>query len=166
MALVRVSDPRRGVMPPTAYARRRAAFANANAILARGRGLRGLGGPPAFVTGIPDSPTCGANPCGWTDAIRFPGTGPASAQCISFVRCADPSDFSSWLAGGGALLASLGAQVGTDVGGTVGGTVDSTIDSAVTAAFGPTAATGSGVNWLVVGGILAAVLLVPRLLKA
>lgn len=120
-------------------------------MLARGRGLG-----TAFVTGIPDSETCGVNPCGWTDIV-----GP-SAACLSFVQCADPSEFSSWLAGRGALLPSLAAQAGSDLSTTVNETVDAFFNRTLGGGPNPT----TGVNWLVVGGIVLGVLLIPRLLKA
>lgn len=68
---------------------------------------------PWFVTGIPDSPSCGPNPCGVFDVL-----GP-SQECMSFVQCADPSDFSSWITGKGSLAPSLAAQAGSDVSGTI-----------------------------------------------
>lgn len=136
MALVRIADPRRGVL-----VRRKAM-------------RRGLAGA-AFVSGIPDSPECGVNPCGFTDII-----GP-SPECVSFVQCADPSDFSSWLKGKGGLVPSLAAQAGSDVSSTVNEAIDAFFSSAVNPA-----PTGSGVNWLIIGGIAAAVLFLPRLLKA
>lgn len=145
MPLVRVSDPRRS------------ALMRRNTMLVRGRGLRGLSGP-SFVSGIPDSPTCGVNPCGLWDDIS------SSPACLAFVQCADPTDFSSWLAGRGALLPSVAAQAGSDVSSTVTGTIDSFLNSVFNP--GNPNPTTTGINWLVVGGIVVGALLLPRLVKA
>jgi hypothetical protein len=137
MPLVRVSDPRRGVLM------------RRNTMLSRGRGLRGLGDD------------CGADPCTWWDQVYM------RDACLAYKTCVNPNDpevvlVNKGLLVGGAQVAgtAVGQTAGTAIESTVTGLFTNP-DAASSALPGPLAS----VNWVMVGGAFLGLLLLPKLLK-
>jgi hypothetical protein len=135
MPLVRVSDPRRGVLM------------RRNTMLSRGRGLRGLGDD------------CGDDPCTWLDQVYM------RDACLAYKTCVNPNDpevvlVTKGLLVGGAQVAgtAVGQTAGQAIKSTVTGLFTNPANPNAPNLFGD-------VNWVMVGGAFLALLLLPKLLK-
>lgn len=76
----------------------------------------GLGS--TWPTSVPDSPTCGPNPCGWLDNTGSV-IGESSQACADFMLCALPNDPTT-IALNKNLISGVSAAVGEDTGAVVG----------------------------------------------
>lgn len=71
-----------------------------------------------WPTSVPDSPTCGPNPCTWIDNTGSV-IGESSQACADFMQCALPDDPTT-IALNKSLVSGVATAVGEDVGSTVG----------------------------------------------
>jgi hypothetical protein len=92
-----------------------------------GHGLSGGVGAVSMTwpTSVPDSSTCGINPCTWSDNV-FDFS--VSDACKAFLQCADPNNVSITATDQGVMAAS-GQAAGAAVGGAIGGAVNESIKS-------------------------------------
>ena len=135
MPLVRVSDPRRGVLSPAhtlQLARRQAAFARARALarplpfLSEGRGLG----------------DCGPNPCTWSDYLSFTGT--VSPACLLWQQTCSAE----------AKAISASEQ---NIGQNIQQSIETSAQQTLSNLFGTAPPdpnqppTGTGINWVMVG---------------
>lgn len=82
--------------------------------------ISGLGslGSSTWPTSVPDSPTCGPNPCTWIDNTGSV-VGESSQTCADFMLCALPNDPTT-IALNKSLAAGVATAVGQDTGAVVG----------------------------------------------
>src|SRR5271157_3402380 len=76
-------------------------------------------GSSTWPTSVPDSATCGPNPCTWIDNTGSV-VGESSQACADFMQCALPNDPTT-IALNKSLVQGAATAVGQDVGGIVGG---------------------------------------------
>ena len=96
-----------------------------------GLGFSGLGS--TWPTSVPDSPTCGPNPCSWLDNTGSV-VGESSQACADFMQCALPNDPTT-IALNKNLISGVSAAVGEDTGAVVGD-VTSGVASGFVGGFG------------------------------
>lgn len=75
-------------------------------------------GSSTWPTSVPDSPTCGPNPCTWLDNTGSV-IGESSQACADFMQCALPNDPTT-IALNKSLLAGATTAVSQDVGNVAG----------------------------------------------
>lgn len=117
--------------------------------------LNGLGSS-TWPTSVPDSPTCGPNPCTWIDNTGSV-VGEASQACADFMLCALPNDPTT-IALNKSLLAGATTAVSQDVGNVVGDVASGVASGLTSGLSGNLSLPGV----LLIGGLLIGGLLLMR----
>lgn len=112
-----------------------------------------------WPTSVPDSATCGVNPCDWLDNTGSV-IGESSDACAAFMKCALPNDPTT-IALNGSLISGASAAVGQDTGAIIGD-----VASNVTTGFTSGITTSTTIpGWLLIAGLVLGGLIVLKELR-
>ena len=122
--------------------------------------ISGLGS--TWPTSVPDSATCGVNPCTWTDNLEsgFASSDPNTDPCTVFMKCALPNDPTT-IAMTQGMWAGMASAAGQDTGAMVGAVASNLTSGLGTGLLSSTTFPG----WLLFAGLAIGGLLLLKELR-